>query len=137
MSLLDKTIQLQSIVFHIIQDKIYSFLFPPNHFIHDSSVALDKLNHFGRHIFIRIIWHRDTIVTINVHLHGCIYGLEQRTLINAGKDKAPFIHCLGAFCRRAYTHCRERMSDRCENELSSGNVPESETTANAFICKQL
>ena len=87
----------------------------PHHFVHNTGVGLDDLNHLGRYVFLHIIGNGDSVIAIQIHLHSGIHRLQQVTFVNAGNGWPTEVKKLD----------------------SSGRVPESETTQKAFICRQL
>lgn len=48
----------------------------PNHLIYHSCVTLDNLNYFCTDIFLHIIRHWDTIITVQLHLHSSVHCLK-------------------------------------------------------------
>ena len=83
--------------------------FSPDHLIHHTSVALDNLHNLSRYVLIYIIRHRLSVIAINVHLHCCVYSLQQAFFVNACEHKAAFVQRFRALRRGADAHRRERM----------------------------
>lgn len=83
--------------------------FSPDHLIHHTSVALDNLHNLSRYVLIYIIRHRQSVIAIKVHLHRCIYSLQQAFFVNACEHKAAFVQRFRALRRSTDAHCRERM----------------------------
>ena len=125
----------------------------PHHLVDDSGVALDDFHNLGRDIFFDVVRHGDAVVAVGVHRDGGVDGLQKGLFVDAGDEEAGLVKRFGAFRAGADANCRERMPHAREEgtffgagngcptlvkkELSSGSVPLSLTTANAFICKQL
>lgn len=110
---------------------------PPYHFIHDARVALNDSGDLHGHIFSGIILHRRTEAGCPLHPVSHFHRLQKGLRIDSGQDETARVQCLGALSGGADADCRERLTDRQEKLLSSGSVPLSETTAKAFICRQL
>ena len=85
-------------------------LFSPDHLIHHTCVALDNLHNLSRYVLIYIIRHRQSVIAIKVHLHRCVYSLQQAFFVNACKHKAALIQRFRALRRGADAHRREGMS---------------------------
>ena len=77
------------------------------------------------------------MTAIPAELDSSVNCLEERLGIDAGNNEISLVNGLRPLSRGAYADFRERMADTGEGEDSSGRVPEHETTANAFIRKQL
>ena len=90
------------------------YVFPPDHLIDDSHVALDDLHHLGADVLLHVIRHRDTVVAVLVHRHGRVHGLQQRLLVDAGDEEASLVEGLGALGGGADADGRERMPHRGE-----------------------
>ena len=69
----------------------------PNHFIYDTGVGLDNLDHLGGDVFLNIIRNRDAEVTDLIHGDRSIHRLQKSLFVNAGKDEARLVKCLRAF----------------------------------------
>lgn len=85
-------------------------LFSPDHLIHHTCVALDNLHNLSRYVLIYIIRHRLSVIAIKVHLHRCVYSLQQAFFVNACEHKAAFVQRFRALRRGADAHRRERRS---------------------------
>ena len=102
--------------FNAIRDHLYprarffESVLPPHHLIDHASVALDDLDHLVGHILIHIIRHRDTQITVLVHLDCHIHGLQQMVAVDACQDEVTLVQCFGAFGAGADADCRERMA---------------------------
>ena len=68
--------------------------FTPHHFVNHTRVTLNDFHHLGRHVLIGINRHRNAMVSITVHLHCGVNGLQQRLLINTCKDEARLVESL-------------------------------------------
>lgn len=79
-------------------------LFAPDHFVDHAGVALDELDNLGGYTFINIVGYRKAKVAVAVHLNCYIHGLQQRVLVDTGKDEVALVKCLGSFggCADAY-----------------------------------
>ena len=77
-------------------------------------VALDNLHNLSRYVLIYIIRHRQSVITIKIHLHRCVYSLQQAFFVNACKHKAALIQRFWELRRGADAHRRECMADACE-----------------------
>ena len=89
-------------------------LFSPDHLINHTCVALDNLHNLSRYILIYIIRHRQSVIAIKVHLHCCVYSLQQAFFVNACEHEAAFVQRFRALRRGADAHRRECMADACE-----------------------
>ena len=89
-------------------------LFSPDHLIHHTCVALDNLHNLSRYVLIYIIRHRQSVIAIKVHLHRCVYSLQQAFFVNACEHEAAFVQRFRALRRGADAHRRECMADACE-----------------------
>ena len=108
--------------------------FPPHHLIDHAGVGLDDLDHLGRNILIGVVRHGRAVVAAAVHLNSGCHRLQQALPVDAGKDKARLVQRLGALEVRMHT-AGNGLPMLVKNELSSGSVPLSDTTQNAFICR--
>ena len=93
----------------IFNSKLLPLPFSPDHLINHTCVALDNLHNLSRYVLIYIIRHRQSVIAIKVHLHRCIYSLQQAFFVNACEHKAAFVQRFRALRRGADAHRRERM----------------------------
>ena len=85
--------------------------FTPNHLIHHSGVRLDDFHDFRGNIFLDIVGHGNTEITVLVKGNRRFHCLEQRLLVNSSKNKARFVQRFGSFRAGTNTNRRERMTD--------------------------
>ena len=88
--------------------------FSPDHFVDNSDIGLDELDHYVAHIFAGIDVDRGTVVVGAVHGNGGVDGLEEALLIDSGKDEPRIVKALGALRARAYADGWEWMAHRGE-----------------------
>ena len=89
-------------------------LLPPNHLINHSSIALNELHDLGADVFVNVIWNRDTVISVLDHFYGCINGLQERVLVDAGEDEAAFVKGFRSLGGCADADSRERVAYACE-----------------------
>ena len=111
--------------------------FPPHHLIHNTRITLNDLNYPCADILLHIIRHRNPIIPIHIHRNRGIHRLQQTRFINTGKDKACLVQRFRTLGACPDTYRREGCPTEVKKLLSSGRVPESDTTAKAFICRWL
>ena len=85
-------------------------LFSPDHFIDYTNIRLDDSYHFRAHIFVHIVGHRDTRLSIFNQFYGHIDTLEEAFGVNATEHEATFVKGFGTLGAGADTHGRERMA---------------------------
>lgn len=95
-------------------------LFAPDHFVDHAGVALDELDNLGGYTFINIVGYREAEVTIAIHLYCYIHGLQQRVLVDTGKDEVALVECLGSFGGCAYADSGNRLADAQEEAAFFG-----------------
>ena len=66
-------------------------LLPPDHLVHHSSVALNKLHDFCADIFVGIGRYWDAVVTVLYHFDCYVHCLKEVMLVNAGEDETAFV----------------------------------------------
>lgn len=66
-------------------------ILPPNHLIHNPGITLNQLDHLGTDILLHIIWYRNPLISVKVHLYRNVHRLQKRLLINARQHKTSFI----------------------------------------------
>lgn len=86
--------------------------FSPHHLIYHSGITLNQFYNLCADIFFHIIWNRNSIISLQIHLNCCINSLQKTFLVNPCKNKAGFIKCLRAFCRCSDTYRWKWMSNR-------------------------
>ena len=59
-------------------------ILPPHHLINHAGIALDDLNDLIGDIFVYIIRHRDTKITVLIHLHRHLHRLKQVVAVDTG-----------------------------------------------------
>ena len=85
-------------------------LFPPNHLVHNTHIALDDADDLGGDVLIDIVGHGDAGLGIIDEFHGHIDTLQQALGVDAAEHEATFVQRFGAFRAGADAHCRERMA---------------------------
>lgn len=60
------------------------------------------------------------MVACGVHRHGCVDGLQQAILVDAGEDEAGLVEAFGALGAGADAHGREGVADRGEEAALLG-----------------
>ena len=88
--------------------------FSPDHFVDDTGIGLDEFDYDVADVLADVNIDGGTVVTVAVHGDGGINGLQQRFLIDAGKNKSCIVERLRTFGGGADTDCREWMAYRCE-----------------------
>lgn len=89
-------------------------LFPPHHLVDDGDVGLDYLDHDVADILSDVHVNGRAVIVVTVHGGGCLNGLEQRLLVNAGEDETCVVKALGTLGRGADADGREWMAYRSE-----------------------
>ena len=59
-------------------------ILPPHHLINHTGIALDDLNDLIGDIFVQVIRHRDTKITVLIHLHRHLHRLKQVVAVDTG-----------------------------------------------------
>lgn len=59
----------------------------PHHLVNHAGIALDDLYNLIGHVLIYIIRHRDTKVTVLVHLDSNVHCLQQMIAVDTGEDE--------------------------------------------------
>ena len=112
-------------------------VFSPYHPVNHARIRLNDFDDLGRYVFFNIIRYRNSIIAVFVHFNRSGNGLRKSVLIYPFKNKAGLVERL----RRSVEVRMQTAGNGCPIEVkkldSSGSVPESETTAKAFICKWL
>lgn len=114
-------------------DMCHLKLFSPHHLVHYAHITLNDLHNLCGDIFIRIVRNGGAVVAVFNKFYCRIDGLEKSLGVDAGENEARLVERLGTLGRGADADCRKGCPTLVKKELSSGRVPESETTANAFI----
>lgn len=109
----------------------------PNHFIHDARVALNDPYDLHGHIFGGVIRHRRAEAALPLHPDGHFYRLKEGLHVDSGQYKASRVQRFRALGGGPDADSWEWLAHRQKKLLSSGSVPLSETTAKAFIWRQL
>ena len=78
-------------------DNLWINLFPPDHLVDNTHIALDNLHHFGRDILIHIVGDRDAVMTVFAEFHRSIYCLKETIGVDAGNDEISFVNRFGTF----------------------------------------
>ncbi len=99
---------------------IVDLIFPPNHLVDDSDVALDDFHHLGADVLFDIVRHRDAMVAVLVHGDGGVYGLQKRFLVDSGYEEAGLVEGFRTLGRGADADRRERMSHGGEKRAFLG-----------------
>ena len=89
-------------------------LFTPHHLVDDGDVGLDYLDHDVADVLADICVNWSAVVMVTVHGDGCLHGLKQRLLVDAGEDEACVVKALGTLGRGADADGREWMAYRSE-----------------------
>ena len=92
---------------HLFSLSFKKSVFSPDHFVDHAGVALDELHNLGRYILVHIVRHRESVVTLLVHLYCYVYSLKQVMLIDAGEDEASLVEGFWALCGSADADCWE------------------------------
>ena len=87
---------------------------PPHHLVYHAGVALDKLHDLGRHILVGIVWHRDAMFAVLIHLHGQVNRLQKTVALDASQHEAGLVQRLGALSGGADAHRRKGAPDARE-----------------------
>ena len=114
-----------------------SYLLPPHHLIHNPHITLNNLQDLRADIFIDIIRHRDAVLTILAKIYSSIYCLQELFSSMPAMMKSALSMASGLSVLVRMQTAGKGWPTLVKNDDSSGRVPESETTANAFICRQL
>lgn len=99
---------------HITTRYKYLSILSPHHLADHAGVALDDLYHLVGHVFIHIVRHGNTEITVLVHLNGHIHRLQQMVTVDTGQDEIALVQRLGALCAGADAHGREGVADAGE-----------------------
>ena len=96
---------------------IYLQLFlklPPHHLVDDAHIALDNLHYLGAYVFVHIVRHRDSMLTVLAEPNSSIYCLKETLLIDAGNDEVALVDGFRTFGRGADADGREWMANASE-----------------------
>lgn len=122
---------------YVIICKRHLFVFPPNYFIDDARVALNDSRNLHGHVFSSVPRYRCAKAFRPLHPDSHLHRLQEGVRVDSGEYKAARVQRLGALVEvRMLTAGNGLPTDR-KKLLSSGSVPLSETTAKAFIWRQL
>ena len=91
-----------------------SLKLPPHHFIHDAHITLDDLHYLGAYVFVHIVRHRDSMLTVFAKLYSSIYSLKETLLVNAGNGEVALVDGFGTFGRGADADGWEGVTYACE-----------------------
>lgn len=108
--------------------------FSPDHLINHTCVALDNLHNLSRYVLIYIIRHRQSAIAIKVHLHCCVYSLQQAFFVNACEHKAAFVQRFRALRRGTDAHRRERMPHTGEEAVFLRQCTRQQRRSSAGSC---
>ena len=115
-----------------------SAVLSPYHLINNAGIALNYLYDLIAYILIGIIRHGSSEVAVFIHLDGNIDCLKQP---RSRRFPQRIKQALSSASGRSVDVRMQTAGKGCptlvKKLLSSGSVPESETTAKAFICRQL
>lgn len=100
-------------------------------------VALDDAEDFGAHFLVHVVRNGDAVVAVADELHGDVNALEEADGVDATQTKQPLSKASGRSVEERMHTAGEGWPTEVKNELSSGRVPLSDTTAKAFIWRQL
>ena len=93
-----------------VRKRIFIVLFfSPHHLVDDGDIGLDNLDHDIGDVFADVDVDRGAVVVVAVHGNGCLYGLEERFLIDTGEYESGVVEALGALGGGADTDGREGM----------------------------
>ena len=95
----------------LIFASVLSFLpLSPHHSVDDVRIALNDLHHFRGHIFVQIVRHGHTQVSVGVHGHCGVHRLQDFLFRDARQDEVSLVHGLRPFGGSADADGREGMS---------------------------
>lgn len=110
---------------------------PPNHFIDDARVAMNDSHNLHGHVFSSVTRYRCAKAFRPLLRDGHFYRLKEGLHVDSSQHEASGVQRLGALGEvRMLTAGKGLPTDR-KKLLSSGSVPLSETTAKAFVWRQL
>ena len=89
-------------------------VFAPDHFVHDTDVALDDADYFCRDILIHVIGNWNTWAVVLYQLYCDVHALQQAFSVDATQDEAAFVEGFGALCAGTDADCWEGMADAGE-----------------------
>ena len=105
--------------------------------VDNTGVALDDLDDLVGDILVHVVGHGQAEVAVPVHLHSHVHGLQQVVAVDARQNEAALSSASGRSVEVRMQTAGNGWPTLVKKLLSSGSVPESDTTQKAFICRQL
>ena len=82
----------------------------PHHLVHYPCIALNQLHNLRTHILFHVVRHRNSIISVQVHLHCGIHCLQKTLFINSCQNKACLIQGFRPLRAGSNTYGWERMA---------------------------
>ena len=95
-------------------------LFPPNHLVDDTDVALDDADHFGGDVLVDVVGYGNAWQTVLDKAYCNIHALQESFCVDTAEDEAAFVEGFGTLCAGADTNCGEGMANRSEETAFLG-----------------